>query len=192
MKVLVRYFKNIIKKYIKKTNMLKYGSVGREVTLQTSLKNISNPKNIFLGDFVSLGTEVTMYATPNSKIIIGNGTIIAPRCKLITSNHNYDSNNLLAIPFDNKNFVKDITIGEGVWIGDSVLILPGINIGSGAVIGGGSVVTKDVPKYAIVAGNPARIIKYRDAEKFNKLLEARQFNKSVDWRKYGGKSFLNN
>lgn len=53
------------------------------------------------------------------------------------------------------------TIGHDVWIGESVLIKGGVNIGHGAVIGMGSVVTKDVPPYAIVAGNPARLIRMR-------------------------------
>ena len=52
-------------------------------------------------------------------------------------------------------------IGNDVWIGRSAIVLSGVNIGNGAVIGAGSVVTKDVPDYAIVAGNPAKLIRYR-------------------------------
>lgn len=52
-------------------------------------------------------------------------------------------------------------IGNDVWIGDNVTILGGNIIGDGAVVATGAIVTKDVPPYAIVAGNPARIIKYR-------------------------------
>ncbi len=55
----------------------------------------------------------------------------------------------------------DISIGNDVWIGHGALIMSGIKIGDGAVIGAGSVVTKDVENYAIVAGNPAKFIKYR-------------------------------
>ena len=55
----------------------------------------------------------------------------------------------------------DITVGDDVWFGASTLICSGVTIGQGAVIGAGAVVTKDVPPYAIVGGNPARIIKYR-------------------------------
>ena len=54
-----------------------------------------------------------------------------------------------------------IIVKDDVWIGMSVLILSGITIGQGAVIAAGSVVTKDVPPYAIVGGNPAKILKYR-------------------------------
>ena len=56
-------------------------------------------------------------------------------------------------------------IGSDVWIGARALILPGCSsIGTGAIIGAGSVVTHDVPDYAIVGGNPARVIKYRNSE----------------------------
>lgn len=54
---------------------------------------------------------------------------------------------------------KRVKIGNNVWIGSNVTILPGVEIGEGAVVGAGSVVTKNVPQYSIVAGNPAKIIK---------------------------------
>ena len=57
---------------------------------------------------------------------------------------------------------QDIVVGDDVWIGANVSILKGVTIGSGAIVGAGSVVTKDVPEHAIVAGNPARVIKFRE------------------------------
>lgn len=65
----------------------------------------------------------------------------------------------------------DICIGNDVWIGMDVLILPGVKIGDGAVIGAGSVVTKNVEDYEIVAGNPAKHIRYRFNEKQIALLK---------------------
>ena len=61
---------------------------------------------------------------------------------------------------------KPIKIGNDVWIGVNVTILPGVTIGENAVVGAGAVVTKDVPDNAVVVGNPARVIRYLDADKF--------------------------
>lgn len=54
---------------------------------------------------------------------------------------------------------KPIHIGSDCWFGGNVIVLPGVNIGNGATVGAGSVVTKDVPPFTVVAGNPARVIK---------------------------------
>lgn len=63
-----------------------------------------------------------------------------------------------------------IFVGNDVWIGRKAIVLPQIRIGNGAVVGAGSIVTKDVPPYAVVAGNPAKIIRYRfDEETIAKL-----------------------
>ena len=70
---------------------------------------------------------------------------------------------------------REIEIGNDTWIGRNVLILPGIKIGDGVIIGAGTVVTKDVPDFAIVVGNTGRIIKYR----FNK--EQREKLKKMKW-----------
>lgn len=80
----------------------------------------------------------------------------------------------------------DITIEDDVWIGCGAILLSGIQVGQGAVIAAGSVVTKDVPAYAIVAGNPARVIKYRFDEKtIAKLLQ-------VDYKKLDETSIRSN
>jgi len=64
-----------------------------------------------------------------------------------------------------------VTVGHDVWIGHNAIVLPGRSIGTGAAIGAGSVVTKDVPDYTIVAGNPARVIKRRVDEETEALLK---------------------
>ena len=56
---------------------------------------------------------------------------------------------------------KPVLIADDVWIGARVIILPGVRIGTGAVIGAGAVVTKDMPDYSVVGGNPARVLKMR-------------------------------
>lgn len=68
-------------------------------------------------------------------------------------------------------------IGDDVWVGSRAIVMRGVTIGQGAVIGAGSVVTKDVPPYAIVAGVPSKIVKYRfDEEMRNKLLSLHLFD----------------
>lgn len=62
---------------------------------------------------------------------------------------------------DDQHFLGDVHIGNDVWIGRQVIIKGGVTIGDGAVVGLGSLVTKDVPPYAVVGGNPARIIRMR-------------------------------
>lgn len=100
------------------------------------------------------------------KLSIESGTIIGPRLKVHTSNHNYRGEML---PFDDKYIVKDVKIGKNVWIGADVTLLPGVSIGAGAIVGACSCVTKDVPPFAIVGGNPAIVLKYRDRLKYEEL-----------------------
>ncbi|MDI1304840.1 MAG: CatB-related O-acetyltransferase [bacterium] len=70
-----------------------------------------------------------------------------------------------------------VRIGHDVWIGRSAIVLAGVTVGDGSVIGAGSVVTKDVPPYAIVAGNPARLIRYRfETSVIQKLQEIEWWN----------------
>jgi len=86
---------------------------------------------------------------------------------IFSTNHNYDDASM--IPYDSKVIEKPVIIKDFVWCGANVTIVPGVIVGEGVVIGAGSVVTKDVPDYAIVGGNPAVIIKYRNKERFEKL-----------------------
>lgn len=117
---------------------------------------------------------------------VGNYCSIAPRVYFLYSNHPMDGisthpifyNKLLGyVPYDRIERVK-LTIGNDVWIGANTIITRGcIKIGNGSVIGAGSVVTHDVPPYAIVAGNPARIVRYRFNEEQIKKIEKTQWYK---------------
>ena len=91
---------------------------------------------------------------------------------ILSTNHNYESTK---IPYDETYIKKKVIIKDFVWCGIGVKILPGVTIGEGAIIAMGAVVTKDVPPYAIVGGNPAKVIKYRDIEKFEILKEKKEY-----------------
>ena len=83
--------------------------------------------------------------------------------------------------FSKHNFegIARTVIGNDVWVGKRVIIKAGIKIGDGAVIGAGAVVTKDVPPYAVVAGVPGKVLKYRfDEETIAKLLKLKWWNLS--------------
>lgn len=86
---------------------------------------------------------------------IGNNVVIASYCKLISGTHDINSNDFIGM-------VKKTIIKDRAWICTSAIILPGIVIGEGAVVAAGAVVTKDVPDFCVVAGNPAQIIKKRN------------------------------
>jgi maltose O-acetyltransferase len=109
------------------------------------------------------------YIEGTGGVTIKSGTCIGPELVLMTVNHNYDGPDLAALPYDHKDVMKAVLIGRNVWIGYRVMIMPGVTIGEGAVVAAGSVVTKDVPPFAVVGGNPARIIKYRDIKKYQRL-----------------------
>jgi acetyltransferase-like isoleucine patch superfamily enzyme len=93
---------------------------------------------------------------------------------IFSLNHNYNSD--ISIPYDDFDLIKPVVIKDFVWCGANVTIVPGVTIGEGVVIAGGTVVTKDVPDYAIIGGNPHKIIKYRDIDKFKRLKDNGNFN----------------
>ena len=91
-------------------------------------------------------------------ITIGDHARIAANVQLLSNNHDpYDLDVLTC---------KPVEIGAYAWLGAGVTVLPGVRIGRHAVVGAASVVTKDVPDYAVAVGNPARVIKMLDKEKF--------------------------
>ena len=123
--------------------------------------------NIALGDNVYIGEGTRIYAQGN--VTIKSGTVIADTVDIRTANHYYDGTELKMLPFDEKVLISPVMIEENVWVASHVLILPGVTIGEGAVVAAGAVVTKDVPSFAVAGGNPARVIKYRDKERYRQL-----------------------
>lgn len=129
---------------------------------------------------INSNTTIGNHVSFNGMKIIGRGNITigdyfhsGEDCILIPENHNYDKGS--RIPYDNTVIVKPITIGKCVWMGSRVIVLGNVEIGEGAVIQAGSVVIKDVPPMAVVGGNPAKIIKYRDADHYQSLKEQELF-----------------
>ena len=126
---------------------------------------IHSARNIEIGNNVRIGEGT--YINAHGGLFIGNNVHFGPKVFIWTSNHNYFAPEKL--PYDDTMIYKNITINNNVWVGAKVILIPGVTIGEGAVIAMGAVVTKDVPPCAVVGGNPAKILKYRDIEIYNKL-----------------------
>lgn len=107
-------------------------------------------RNIFIGDNVFINSSCQFQ--DQGGIYIGNDVLIGPQTILATINHGKK------VSERHDNIMKAIKIGNHVWIGAHVTILPGVTIGDNAIIAAGAVVSKDVPKDAIVGGVPAKVI----------------------------------
>lgn len=125
----------------------------------------------------SYGCFNSQYVPKNTKI--GNFCSFGPDVKIFNANH--PSEYILLHPYlynVNLGLVEaetiernSLTIGHDVWIGANTIILPSVkSIGNGVIIGAGSIVTKDIPDFAIVMGNPARTKKYRFDEEMRKII----------------------
>lgn len=104
-------------------------------------------KNVFINHSAILSTS--------GKIEFKDNCMAAPGLRIATINHDMNERHKIYT-------YGKVTIGENAWLGMNVTICPGVTIGKYAVVGAGAVVTKDVPDYAVVAGVPAKVIRYLD------------------------------
>lgn len=106
-------------------------------------------------------------ATGWGGVKIGNYFHSGSNVKIMLGSHDFDHDE--KIPYGRKHTTKQVVIDDFVWLGDDVTISGNVHIEEGAIVAIGSVVVKDVPRCAIVGGNPAKVIKYRDIEHFERL-----------------------
>lgn len=90
-----------------------------------------------------------------AKVSIGDNCFMAPNVAIYTAGHPIYPDVRSAM----WEYGKQVTIGDNVWIGGNTVICPGVNIGSNVIIGAGSVVTKDIPDWAVAAGNPCKVLR---------------------------------
>lgn len=125
-------------------------------------KGLRVKRNADISMFIEIGnnSELGTNCIIQSNTKIGDYVIMGPDVKIYTKNHRYSD---LNIPIALQGEVKGkVTIGNNVWLGANVIVTSGVNIGNHVIIAAGAVVTKDIPDYAIAAGIPAHIIKYRN------------------------------
>lgn len=144
-----------------KRNMV--STCGKDVYFGRNSK-ISGWKNVHIDDHVSIGSNCE-FLTTKAKIVLKDHIMFGPNVMVITGNHRIDilDKFMCDISDDMKRPEddQDVIFEGDNWIGANAIILKGVTVGRGSVIAAGAVVTKNVPEYAVVGGNPARIIKYR-------------------------------
>ena len=158
------------------------------------IKNVVSNPNIIIGDYTYYDDiqdsenfeRNVLYHYPfiGDKLIIGKFCAIATGVKFIMNGANHKISGFSTYPFyifgndwdrvtpqpDELPFKGDTEIGNDVWIGYEAVIMPGVKIGDGAIIAAKSVVTKDVPPYTIVGGNPASLLRKRFSEETIQVL----------------------
>lgn len=172
--------KNIFQLYIARRKWKKLNKHN-----DTSIGNIFPLELVKVGKYTYGVLNIKSWGTKGEELEIGNYVSIGPNVTFALGGNHY-TNTITTFPFKVKYFDEKepealtkgkIIVEDDVWIGMNVLILSGVRIGKGAVIGAGAVVAKDIPAYAIVIGNPAKILKYRFPESIqNKVSKIRLEN----------------
>lgn len=130
--------------------------LGRRVKIGMGT-SFSRDRQVTIGDDFFCGRDCHFGAP----VEVGKDVMFASFVSLVGGDHRVDGI-LVPIRLSGREKIKGISVGDDVWVGHGVIILHGCNLGSGCVIAAGAVVTKDVPEYGIVAGNPAKLIRYRE------------------------------
>ena len=169
------------------------------------LKHVITRKNIIVGDYTYYDHPINPndfekenvlyhYNFSPEKLIIGKFCAVATDVKFIMASANHKLDGFSTYPFgifgagwEKENDLSlllnkgDTVVGNDIWFGYGSTIMPAISIGDGAIIAAKSVVTKDVPPYAVVGGNPARVLKIRfNEDVVKKLLEIKWWDWSIE------------
>lgn len=141
---------------------LPFGHIGRHSHIHTpSLIAEGSLDNIYLGDNCNIDWNNTIFAT-KGKFIMKSNSGAAVGLTVITNNHVGELGHFFKEAVNENLVAKDIVVENEVWLAANVTLLAGVKVGRGAIVGAGSVLRScTVPPYAIVAGNPAKVIGFR-------------------------------
>ena len=132
---------------------------------------------VYGGGAVRLGSNVHfngMTIQGSGGVTIGDNFHSGRNCTIHTVNHRWEGAS--ALPYDAEVVKEPVVIGDNVWLGEHVIVLPGARIGEGAVIGAGAVVSGPIDDLAVAAGVPARPVKWRDREEYQRLVREGRFH----------------
>ncbi len=168
---------SIIKKLFRKFRSTYYFARIRRKLHSYGSVTVNGPFHISSTAVVDLGNHVNingLHISGRGGVKIGNYFHSGTGINIMLGSHDYDHGD--AIPYGKQYAAKNVEIGDFVWLGTNCSICGNVTIGEGAIVAYGANVVKDVPPYAIVGGNPAKVIKYRDIEHFQELKEKKKFN----------------
>lgn len=146
-----------------------------------------------VGRFSSIGDDVKVITGthPFTYPYVSTSPCFVSKSKQNNLSFNNDSIFQEFLVTDNNSSYKGVTIGNDCWICNNAVILGNVTINDGAVVLTGAVITKDVPAYSLVGGNPAKVIKYRYSEEdIQTIIGSQWWNKDLSWLKDNCASFL--
>lgn len=128
-----------------------------QINMDANIENHATfSSRVSVGEYGNIGKRAYI----QGKVDIGKHVMMGPECNIWTINHKTDRWDVPMCEQGNEE-ERPVVIEDDVWIGSRVTILPGVHIGTGSIIGAGSVVSKSVPEYSVVVGNPAKVIRSR-------------------------------
>lgn len=151
-------YKSIRARYFNRRD--KWGAIGEGSVIHNP-SMVSGRQNIYIGNNVNIDWNNVLYVT-KGRLIIKDNCIIAIGCTIITDNHKPQLGERLKDRGNDNLEGGEIVLNEDVWLGANVTLLSGVNIGRGAILGAGTCLKgKQIPPYAIVIGNPGRVIGFK-------------------------------